>query len=262
MKIEKEFNKYLIELRREFHKYPEVSWNEFETSKRIKEELVNMGLEFKECASTGVVVDIDGNIPGKRVLLRGDMNALELTEKNEFEFKSVNKGVMHACGHDAHIAMLLGATKLLNDNRELIKGSVRIVFQPAEECGEGAERMIAEGVLDGVDGAFAIHIWSMLENGKISVDEGERMASPDIFKINIKGIGCHGSLPQEGKDSLVAAASMVMNLQTVISREISPLESGVVTIGELKSGSKYNIIAEDAFLSGTVKLLIRKQELR
>ncbi|WBW97378.1 amidohydrolase [Oceanirhabdus sp. W0125-5] len=262
MKIEKGFNEYLIHLRREFHKYPEVSWKEFETSKRIKEELTKMGLEFKECASTGVVVDIEGNTRGKRVLLRGDIDALELTEKNEFEFKSLNSGVMHACGHDAHIAMLLGAAKLLNDNRELIQGSVRIVFQPAEECGEGAERMISEGVLDGVDSAFAIHIWSMLENGKISVDEGERMASPDIFKVNVKGKGCHGSLPQEGKDALVAAASMVMNLQTVISREISPLESGVVTIGELKSGSKYNIIAEEAMLSGTVRAFNQETRLK
>jgi len=253
MRVEKGFNKYLIDLRRKFHKYPEISWKEYETSKMIKKELEKMGLEFKACASTGVIVDINGNIAGKRVLLRSDMDALELIEKNEFDFKSVNMGVMHACGHDAHIAMLLGATKLLNDNREFIKGSVRIVFQPAEECGEGAEKMISEGVLDDVDGAFAIHIWSMLENGKISVDEGERMASPDIFKINIKGLGCHGSLPQEGKDALVAGASMVMNLQTVISREISPLEAGVVTIGKLRSGSKYNIIAEDAFLSGTVR---------
>ncbi|MCM1991929.1 amidohydrolase [Oceanirhabdus seepicola] len=262
MRIEKGFDKYLIDLRREFHKYPEVSWKEYETSKRIKEELTKLGIEFKECASTGVVVDINGSVGDKRVLLRGDMDALELIEKNEFDFKSVNTGVMHACGHDAHIAMLLGATKLLNDNREFIKGSVRIVFQPAEECGEGAQEMISQGVLDGVDGAFAIHIWSMLENGKISVDEGERMASPDIFKINIKGIGCHGSLPQEGKDALVAAASMVMSLQTVVSREISPLESGVVTIGELKSGSKYNIIAEDALLSGTVRAFNQETRIK
>lgn len=253
-----ELQNYLVDLRREFHMIPEASWMEFETSKRIKEELKKLKVEYSTCAGTGIIVDIKGDHDGKTVLLRADIDALELAEKNQMEFKSKNDGFMHACGHDAHIAMLLGAVKILNENKDRIQGKVRLVFQPAEECGEGARKMISEGALEGVDGAFAIHIWSMLESGKISVESGERMASPDIFKINIKGLGCHGSLPHEGNDAIIAAASLVMNLQTIISREISPMESGVITVGELKSGSRYNIIAEDAFLSGTVRAFNEK----
>lgn len=258
----KDLQNYLVSMRREFHRIPEASWKEFKTSKRIKEELQSLGLDFKECAGTGVVLDIKGDYEGGRVLLRGDIDALELQEKNELDFVSQHEGFMHACGHDAHIAMMLGAARILNDNKDKIKGSVRLLFQPAEECGEGARKTIQEGVMEGVDGAFAIHIWSMLEKGKISVESGERMASPDIFRINVKGLGCHGSLPHEGKDAVVAAASLVMNMQTIVSREISPMESGVLTIGELKSGSRYNIIAEDAFLSGTVRAFNQETRLK
>ncbi|OFI05302.1 putative hydrolase YxeP [Clostridium acetireducens DSM 10703] len=247
------YKQYVIDMRREFHSNPEVSFKEFKTSKRIKEELKYAGIEFQDIASTGVLATIKGKKHGKTILLRADMDALQLEECTNFEYKSKNKGIMHACGHDGHIAMLLGAAKILNDLKDKINGTVKLVFQPAEEIGEGAKKVIEEGGLEGVDSVFAMHLWSDLECGKVSVEEGPRMSAGDVFKIKVKGKGGHGALPHECIDSVVVASSIIMNLQSIVSRQIDPLESAVVTVGSLKSGSRFNIIANEAILEGVTR---------
>lgn len=244
---------YVISMRREFHKNPEPSFKEFNTSKRIKEELDKMEIEYVSCATTGVIATIKGNHDGKTVALRGDMDALSVTELNNVEYKSQVDNMMHACGHDGHTSMLLGAAKVLSQLRDKIHGTVKLFFQPAEEIGKGAKAMIEEGALENVDSVFAIHLWSNLDTGKISVEEGPRMASADWFKINVKGKGGHGSAPHECIDALVVASSIVMNLQTIVSRQANPLDPLVLTVGMLNSGSRFNVIAENATLEGTTR---------
>ncbi|SKC81324.1 M20 family metallopeptidase [Maledivibacter halophilus] len=244
---------YVINLRRYFHKNPELSWKEFETSRRIKSELENMGIPYIEMAGTGVVATIKGKPTGKIVALRGDIDALEVTEKNEIEYKSQNPKVMHACGHDGHAAMLLGAARALNEIKENIRGTIKLIFQPAEEMVQGAKEMIEEGALEGVDGILGIHLWSGIETGKISVDPGPRMASGDHVKIDIIGKGGHGSMPHQGIDAVVAASSLVMNTQSIMSREVNPLDTVVFTIGEIQSGTRFNVIGGEAHIEGTVR---------
>ncbi|MCT4606155.1 MAG: M20 family metallopeptidase [Marinisporobacter sp.] len=244
---------YIIDLRREFHKYPEPSWKEVRTSKRIKEELDKMQIPYISVAGTGVVATIEGKNKGKTVALRADIDALQVNEANDVSYKSQNEGIMHACGHDGHGAMLLGAAKILNESKERINGTVKLFFQPAEELAEGAEKMVQEGVMEGVDGVFGIHLWSDLPCGTVSVEEGPRMASADLFKIKVVGKGGHGSLPHQGVDAVVVASAIVMDLQSVVSREISPLESAVVSVGKFVGGTRFNVIADEAVLEGTTR---------
>lgn len=251
--LAKKHKQYVIDLRREFHMYPEPSLQEVRTSKRIKEELEKMGIPCVSVANTGVVATIEGKQKGKTVALRGDIDALSVCEANEIEFKSKNEGFMHACGHDCHASMLLGAAKVLNEIKEEIKGTVKLFFQPAEEVAAGAKNMIKEGVLEGVDGVFGMHVWSDLECGEVCVEEGPRMASADLFTITVKGKGGHGSAPQQGIDAVVASSAIVMNLQSIVSRELSPLESAVVSVGALKAGSRFNVIASEGILEGTTR---------
>ena len=253
---------YVINMRREFHKNPEPSFKEFNTSKRIKEELDKMGIEYISCATTGVIATIKGNHPGKTIALRGDMDALSVTELNDVEYKSQVDNMMHACGHDGHASMLLGAAKALSQLKDEIHGSVKLFFQPAEEIGEGAKAMIEEGAMEDIDSVFGIHLWSNIDTGKISVEEGPRMASADWFKINVKGKGGHGSAPHECIDALVVASSIVMNLQNIVSRQANPLDPLVLTIGMINSGSRFNVIAENATMEGTTRCFnpeLRKQ---
>ena len=251
--LSKENKDYVINLRREFHKNPEASFKEFNTSKRIKEELEKMGIEYVSCSSTGVVATIKGNHPGKTVALRGDIDALSVQELNTIDYKSQVPGMMHACGHDGHISMLLGAAKILCELKNEIHGTVKLFFQPAEEIGEGAKAMIKDGAMDGVDSVFAIHLWSNIDTGKISVEAGPRMASADWFNISVTGKGGHGSAPHECVDALVTASSMVMNLQNIVSRQVNPLDPLVLTIGRLNAGSRFNVIAENAHMEGTAR---------
>lgn len=251
--LAKEYKEYVINLRREFHMYPEPSWQEIRTSGRVKEELTKMGIPFKEIAKTGVMAIIKGKNEGKTVALRADMDALQVKELNEVSYCSKNDGIMHACGHDGHTAMLLGAAKILNEMKDDIKGTVRLLFQPAEEMAQGAQAMIDEGCMEGVDEVFGMHLWSDLEQGKISVEAGPRMASADMFKIKVKGKGGHGSLPHQGIDAVVAASAIVMDLQSVVSREISPLQAAVVSVGSFHSGTRFNVISSEAVLEGTTR---------
>jgi amidohydrolase len=247
------YKQYVIEMRREFHKHPEPSLKEFRTARRVKEELEKMGIPCFSVAGTGVVGIIEGAGPGRTIALRADMDALELCEKNDIDYKSVNEGYMHGCGHDGHTAMLLGAAKILNELKSTFNGKVKLLFQPAEELAQGAQMMVAEGVMDGVDEVFGMHLWSGLQSGKVSVDPGPRLAATDLFKITVKGKGGHGSMPHQGVDAVVAASAVVMNLQSLVSREISPLESAVVSVGVFKAGTRFNVIASEAVLEGSTR---------
>lgn len=249
----KKYSDYMVEMRRYFHENPEPSSEEYNTSAKIKSELDKMGIPYISIAGTGVIGTITGAKPGKTVALRADMDALQVNECTGLPFASKKEGLMHACGHDGHIASLLGAAKILNEIKDEIHGTVKLFFQPAEETAQGAKKMIEEGALEGVDGVFGIHLWADIELGKISVEAGPRMASTDLFRIKVTGKGGHGSLPHQGVDAVVVGSAIVMNLQSIVSREISPLEPAVVSVGQIKSGSRFNVIAPDAFMDGTTR---------
>ncbi|MDN5351590.1 MAG: hypothetical protein PWQ12_509 [Clostridiales bacterium] len=244
---------YVIAMRREFHANPEMSWEEVRTSARIKEELDKADIPWIACAGTGIIASIEGKNPGKTVGLRADMDALSVLEQNEISYKSKTDGVMHACGHDGHAAMLLGAAKALNAVKDSLNGTVKLLFQPAEERVEGAKRMIEEGALEGIDAILGIHLWSGVETGQINIEAGPRMASGDYVIIDFIGKGGHGSMPDQTIDPIVVASEFIMNSQSVLSREKSPLESVVFTIGDFKSGTRFNVIPERAHLEGTLR---------
>ena len=256
------YEPYIIERRRHFHKHPELSLQEFQTTEDIARELDAMGIPYERPLETGLIATLRGTAPDaydangtprRRILLRADIDALPVTERTGEEFASVNEGVMHACGHDCHIAMMLGTLRILHDLTDALHGEVRIVFQPSEENGSGAKMMVAAGACEGVDGAFAMHIWSEVDAGTISCEPGPRMANTDWFRIDIEGTSCHGAMPQRGADAIIAAAEIVNGLQTIVSRDLSPYEPAVVTVGELHGGTARNVIAGSAYLTGTVR---------
>lgn len=253
---------YIIEMRRYFHMHPELSFEEFETTKRIAEELDKMGIPYQipeEEPKTGVIGIIQGGKPGKTVALRADIDALNVGEKNDVEYKSQNEGKMHACGHDSHMAMLLGAAKILNEVKDELCGKVYLIFQPAEEVGLGAKYMTRQGNwYEETDNIYGSHIWSGLETGKISVEAGDRMAAADRFTITIKGKSGHGSLPNETVDAVVVGAAVVQNLQQLVARNYSPLDSVTVTVGSFHSGNRFNIIAGEATMEGTNRYFSRE----
>lgn len=260
--IAAEFEPYIIRQRQHFHKYPEQSLHEFRTTSDICGQLDAMNIPYERPLETGVVATLRGTAddayredgtPRRRLLLRADIDALPVTERTEESFASVNEGFMHACGHDCHIAMMLGCLQILRHMTDDIHGEVRVVFQPSEENGKGAKMMLGTGVAEGVDGAFAMHIWSEVEAGQISIEPGPRMANTDWFRIDIRGTSCHGAMPQRGADAVMAAAEIVNALQTIVSREISPYEPAVVTVGEVHGGTARNVIAGHAHLTGTVR---------
>ena len=245
---------YMLEMRHEFHRHPELSGQEFETSRRICEELDRMGVEYIHVGdTTGILATMKGGRPGKTLLMREDMDALKVTEEACVDFKSEVPGVMHACGHDAHSAILLATIKALAPVRDELSGTLKFLFQPAEEIGKGGVWMMANHVMDGVDGAYGMHLWAGLPVGKISVDEGPRMSSCGFFDIYVKGKAAHGAMPQDGIDAGVATAAIMMNMQTLASREVSPLDNVVVTMGYMQAGTQGNIIAGEGHLSGTTR---------
>lgn len=253
---------YILEMRRYFHMYPELSFEEFETSKKIADELEKMGIKYEiptEEPKTGVIGIIEGKEKGKAVALRADIDALNVFEKNDLSYKSKIDGKMHACGHDTHIAMLLGAAKILNEIKDQLKGKIYLIFQPAEEVGLGAKYMIRQGNwFEEVDSIYGSHIWTGLDAGKISVEEGDRMAAGDMFKIKIHGKSGHGSLPNETVDAVVVGSAVVQNLQQLVSRNYSPLDSVTVTVGSFHSGNRFNIIAGEAEMTGTNRYFSRE----
>ncbi|MGR7915906.1 amidohydrolase [Finegoldia sp. P1-F-LS] len=260
--IKDKYKDYVVEMRRYFHQYPELSYQEFETTKRICEELDKMGIEYEiptEKPQTGVIGVIKGKKPGKTVALRADIDALNVTEMNDVDYKSKNVGKMHACGHDTHIAMLLAAAKMLKEVEDQLCGKVYLIFQPAEEVGTGAKYMMRQGTwFEETDNIYGSHIWSGCDAGKISIEAGPRMAAADMFKIKIIGKSGHGSLPNETVDAVVVGAAVVNALQQLVSRNYSPLESVTVTVGSFHSGNRFNIIAGEAEIEGTNRYFSRK----
>ena len=252
--VAKNYNEYQVTMRRYFHENPEISTKEYNTSKVVKDELTKMGVEWVPCGlETGVLATIKGAKPGKTILLRGDMDALSVTEESGVEYESRNKGVMHACGHDCHISMMLTAAKILNDHKDELCGTVKLAFQPAEEVALGAKSMVENGAMEGVDGCFAIHVWSDVESGHISCDAGPRMAAAYQYAINIKGKGGHGAAPHQCVDAAVVASAIVSDLQTIVSREIDPMDPAVVTVGVINVGERWNVVPEKGRIEGTMR---------
>lgn len=246
---------YLTDLRRHFHAHPEVSLKEYETCKKIEAELDSMGIPHKRIGETGVYGWIDGKKAGDgvTVALRADIDALAMDDLKEVPYHSQNAGVCHACGHDAHTATLLTAAKILKAKENEFSGQVRLFFQQAEEIGQGARQFVQAGLLDGVTRVFGAHVTSHLDSGKISLTAGPQNASCDYFKIQIHGKGAHVSTPQLGVDALYIASQIVVQLQTIVSRNTDPLETVVVGVGKLQAGTQYNIVAEHAVLEGTTR---------
>lgn len=247
----------IIEVRRDIHAHPELGMNEVRTSKLVAEKLKGLGLEVTEgVGGTGVVALLKGKNPGKTILLRADMDALPMGELTNLPFKSQVEGVMHACGHDVHTSTLLGAAKVLSEIKDQINGQIKFVFQPAEECNPtgGAMGMIKEGVLQNpkVDAAVALHVWNV-PVGQVSLKTGPMMAESDRIFIKIKGKSSHGSAPHQGADAIVAASYVITALQTIVSRNIDPMDSAVISIGKISGGYRYNVIADEVELEGTVR---------
>lgn len=257
--LAEKYEDYIIEQRRYFHAHPELSLEEVETTKAIKKQLEDMNIEVQTFPDyTGLVGHIKTGKKGKKVMLRADIDALPVLEKTNLPYASVNTGKMHACGHDSHISMLLGGAKILSEIKDELTGDVAFLFQAAEETGKGADYYIKNGVLDGVEGIFGMHIWGQLEAPYINIQDGGRMASCDTFTITVKGVSAHGSTPQDGNDAIVAAASTILNLQTFVSRRNDPLNTLVATIGTIHGGQRFNIIANEVVLEGSIRTYDRE----
>lgn len=244
----------LTALRRKLHSEPELSFEEFKTTAFICEYLDNLGISYRKTEPTGVIAEIQGAPGGKTVALRGDMDALPVQQLNtHVPYASKEEGKMHACGHDAHTSMLLIAAKALSEIKDQLPGNVRLLFQPAEEAAAGAKAMVAQGAMNGVDNVFGIHIWSQMPTHKVSCTPGPSFAAADIFKVKFKGRGGHGAIPEACIDTAIVASSFVMNVQTVISRTIDPQSPAVLTVGKMVVGTRFNVIAENAEIEGTVR---------
>lgn len=244
----------IIALRHEFHQHPETRFEEVWTSERISTLLSEWGIPHQGgfAKGTGIVATIEGK-PGKTIALRTDIDGLEVEEATGLPYASKIAGRMHACGHDGHVANLLGAARVLMAYRQQLRGTVRLLFQPGEEQGGGARYMIADGALDGVDAVFGLHGWPQLEAGRMAVKSGPLMASADFFRVHIQGKGCHGADPASGIDPVLVAAHITTALQSIVSREMEPGKPAVVTVGHIDAGSTTNIIPDTALLEGTIR---------
>jgi len=251
-----ELNEEVIELRRDFHQHPELGFEEFRTSQKVMEYLNQLGLEAKQITKTGVVATLQGNQPGPTVMLRADMDALPVEEENDVSYKSVNPGIMHACAHDGHTAMLLVAAKILSRNRDKIAGNIKFVFEPNEE-NVAALQMIEDGVLEDpkVDACFGIHLWSTLESGKMAITAGPVMAGMNHFDLIIKGKGGHTATPQNSIDPILTSASVIQAVQAIQTREISVLQPTIIMFGQIEGGTASNIIPDRVTLKGTMRFL-------
>lgn len=256
----KKLQEELVRMRRELHQIPEVGDVLPETRSYVEGKLKEYGIPFTENShDSGLIAVIKGGKPGKTLALRADMDALPITEENEVDYKSRHEGAMHACGHDTHMAMLLGAAKVLNEHKDELCGSVKLFFQTNEEGSRGAERMVNDGCMDDVDAVFGTHIGCILSrdipSGTLVAVPGCCMASFDKFVIKVKGIGCHGSTPEKGVDPINIAAHIVINLQEVLAREIAAVKPAVLTIGKFNAGVAYNVIPSEVVIEGTIRAL-------
>ncbi len=250
----------VIEYRRDIHKHPELGYKESRTSAKVAEVLESLGIETqRNIGKTGVVGILEGGKPGKVIAIRADMDALPMEEETNLSFASINKGVMHACGHDMHTSILLGCAHVFSEMKEEIPGTIKFVFQPAEENNPtgGAPGMIQDGVLENpkVDAMMALHVWPQLETGIVAIKEGAMMGASDRIFITIKGKSSHGSAPEDGIDAIAIAGNVISVLQTIVSRNVGALDSSVISIGKIYGGSRYNVIADKVVLEGTVRNL-------
>lgn len=253
-----EMKDWLIEIRRTIHMHPELGFEEIETSKLVAQWLEKFGLEVKTgIAKTGVVGLLRGVQPGKTVAIRADMDALPIEEANEVPYRSQIKGKMHACGHDAHTTILLGVARFFSSLRDQIKGNIKWIFQPAEEGGGGGKLMTEEGVLEDpkVDAIFGAHVYPDLSIGQVGIHEREGLAATDRFIIKLIGKGGHGAYPHLCKDPILAAGHLITQIHSIVSRNVPPLDSAVITIGKISGGTAFNIIPDEVELIGTVRSL-------
>ena len=253
----------LSALRRDFHMHPELGLREYRTAERIEEELDKLGVEHRRIGETGVWASIRGAKAGSgAVVLRADIDALPIREINDVPYKSQNDGVMHACGHDAHTAMLLGAAKLLAQSRDQFGGEVRLVFQPAEECANTPEVFIAQGVLRGVTRVFGLHCAPDLPSDTVGFKPGPNNAGVDRFTVTVRGCSAHVATPQLGVDALYIAAQIVVALQALVTRRADPVEPLLIGVGTLRAGTTYNALAETAVMEGTTRTVTKETRKR
>ncbi|MBV9102902.1 MAG: amidohydrolase [Candidatus Eremiobacteraeota bacterium] len=247
----------LVRARRHLHRHPELSLAEYETAKYVADALAPLGLDAlrTDVGKTGVLGTLAGGRPGPVTLLRADMDALPIAELNDVDYASDRAGVMHACGHDGHVSILLAAARTLAERRAEVAGTLVFCFQPAEEGYAGAQLMIDDGALENphVDRTFALHLYTGLDVGKIGIRDGPFFASSDRFTLRIKGKGGHGAMPQTSIDPVVASAHFVTMVQTIVSREVAPKDPAVFTIGKISAGTTFNAIPDEAELMGTVR---------
>ena len=246
----------IVALRRDIHREPELGFDTEKTAEKVLAALDGLPLDIKTgVAENGVVATLGGEGDGPTVGLRADMDALPILEETGLPFASETEGKMHACGHDGHTSMLVGTAHALSGMRERLNGTVKFIFQPAEEGGGGGEVMVREGVADDVASIFALHLWPGLPFGKAATKTGPIMAAADAFEMTVRGAGGHGAMPHLTADAITMAAQIVTALQTVVSREVDPVEPAVLTVGEIGAGTAFNVIPETAHLGGTVRTL-------
>lgn len=243
----------MVNLRRDLHRHPELSWKEHRTTGRLISELERLGLPSQQPLETGIICEIEGPSHVPVVAIRADIDALPIQEETDLPYASETPGVMHACGHDAHAAMLVGAAELLTQHREGLPAPVRLIFQPAEETGSGARAMVEAGALEGVGAIFGGHVDRHYPTGTLVAVKGAVNASTDTFRISIRGQQGHAARPHETVDAVVVGSLIVMAVQTIVSREIDPTHPSVVSIGRFEAGSAENVIAGAAELSGTIR---------
>ena len=244
----------IIADRRYLHQHAELSFEEHETTAYLVAEMEKLGIPVQTFEDyTGCIATIKGGKPGKTVMLRADIDALPIQENSGVDFESVHPGVMHACGHDCHAAMLLGGARLLWEQREQLHGTVKLLFQAAEEVFVGSHYYWDKGHLNDVDAAMGMHVWPSVKNGQMVVKDGPLMASCDNFKLTVRGVSAHGSMPHQGKDAIVAASAIITNFQTIVSRSNDPRSTLVVTVGMVHAGTQFNIITDTAVMEGTVR---------
>jgi len=248
------------ELRRALHRRPELSWQERETTSFAADYLKALGIRDVKVGcpghpDVGLTAEIEGRSKRPLLVLRADMDALPVEEQSDKPYRSERAGVMHACGHDAHVAMLLGAAKALWELRADLPGSVRLLFQPAEEVGDGAKRMVEGGAMDGADACFAIHVWQLLPSGQIGLRDGPIFAAADEFRITVKGKGGHAAAPHLAVDPVVASCHIGLALQSITAKEINPVEPKVLTLASISAGNVFNVVPQTAHLRGTVRSL-------
>ena len=254
--VEERFGEKIVALRRDIHREPELGFDTEKTAEKVLAALEGLPLDIETgVARNGIVATLRGEGEGPTVGLRADMDALPIEEETDLPFASEIEGKMHACGHDGHTSMLVGAAHALSGIRERLGGTVKFVFQPAEEGGGGGGVMVDEGVADDLTSIFALHLWPGLPFGKVATKAGPIMAAADAFEMEIRGSGGHGAMPHLAADAVVIAAQVVTALQTVVSREVDPVEPAVLTVGEIGAGTAFNIIPEKARLGGTVRTL-------